>query len=91
MNTKKLITTIVFVGFLAGCGSTDYLKKMSPFKKEEPTLESTRGEPLSNVKNHEEIFVCAGDIDTTCKKLGEVSLGDFGFSGHDILAAKIRE
>ena len=35
--------------------------------------------------------MCAGDIDVTYKKLGEVSLGEFGFSGHDILAYKIGE
>ena len=38
-----------------------------------------------------EIFVCAGDVDVTYKILGEVSLGEFGFSGHDILAFKIKE
>ncbi|MEP9409873.1 MAG: tetratricopeptide repeat protein [Candidatus Brocadia sp.] len=87
MNIKTGIS-IALVVFVTGCGSTDYLKKISPFKKEEPTLEPKKGtQPSGN----EEIFVCAGDIDVIYKKLGEVSLGEFGFSGHDILAIKIRE
>lgn len=64
---------------------------MSPFKKDETTLEAKKGTQSSGTQKNEEIFVCAGDIDVTYKKLGEVSLGEFGFSGHDILASKIRE
>lgn len=90
MNIKTLIIIAPIV-FIAGCGSTDYLKKMSPFKKDETTLEAKKGTQSSGTQKNEEIFVCAGDIDVTYKKLGEVSLGEFGFSGHDILASKIRE
>lgn len=90
MNTKTLIS-IVLVIFVTGCGSTQYLKKMSPFKKEDATLEPTKGTQASQAQKSDGIFVCAGDIDVTYKKLGEVSLGEFGFSGHDILAYKIGE
>ena len=90
MNTKTLIS-IALVIFVTGCGSTQYLKKMSPFKKEEATLEPKKGAQSSQAQKSGEIFVCAGDIDVTYKKLGEVSLGEFGFSGHDILAFKIKE
>lgn len=87
MNIKTCIL-IALVVSVTGCGSTDYLKKISPFKKEESTLEPEKG---TRPSGNEEIFVCAGDIDVIYKKLGEVSLGEFGFSGHDILAFKIRE
>lgn len=90
MNTKKLLS-IALVIFVTGCGSSQYLKKMSPFKKEDATLEPTNGTQSSLAQKSAEIFVCAGDIDVTYKKLGEVSLGEFGFSGHDILAFKIKE
>ena len=90
MNTKKLLS-LALVIFVTGCGSTQYLKKMSPFKKEEATLEPKKGAQSSLAQKSGEIFVCAGDIDVTYKKLGEVSLGEFGFSGHDILAFKIKE
>lgn len=90
MNTKKLLS-LALVIFLTGCGSTQYLKKMSPFKKEKATLEPKKGVQPSGVQKSNEIFVCAGDIDVTYKNLGEVSLGEFGFSGHDILAYKIKE
>ena len=90
MNTKTLIS-IALVIFVTGCGSNQYLKKMSPFKKEGATLEPKKGAQSSQAQKSGEIFVCAGDIDVTYKKLGEVSLGEFGFSGHDILAFKIKE
>ena len=90
MNIKTLIFIVPII-LVTGCGSTDYLKKMSPFKKEESTLEPKKGTQPSDIQKTEEIFVCAGDIDVTYKKLGEVSLGEFGFSGHDILAFKIKE
>ena len=90
MNTKTLIS-IALVIFVTGCGSSQYLKKMSPFKKEKATLEPKKGAQPSGVQKSNEIFVCAGDIDITYKNLGEVSLGEFGFSGHDILAYKIKE
>ena len=90
MNTKKLLS-IVLVIFVTGCGSSPYLKKMSPFKKEDATLEPKKGAQSSQAQKSDGIFVCAGDIDVTYKKLGEVSLGEFGFSGHDILAYKIKE
>src|SRR3990170_1657655 len=90
MNTKRLLS-LALVIFVTGCGSTQYLKKMSPFKREETTLEPKKGAQSSPAKKNAEIFVCAGDIDVTYKKLGEVSLGEFGFSGHDILAFKIKE
>lgn len=90
MNAKTLIS-IALVIFVTGCGSTPYLKKISPFKKDESTLEPKKGTQTSQVQKSDEIFVCAGDIDVTYKKLGEVSLGEFGFSGHDILAYKIKE
>jgi len=90
MNTKKLLS-LALVIFVTGCGSSQYLKKMSPFKKEKATLEPKKGAQPSRVQKSNEIFVCAGDIDITYKNLGEVSLGEFGFSGHDILAYKIKE
>lgn len=90
MNIKTY-SVIALIVFVTGCGSTDYLKKLSPFKKEESTLEPKKGTQASDTQSSEEIFVCAGDIDVIYKKLGEVSLGEFGFSGHDILASKIRE
>lgn len=90
MNTKKLLS-LALVIFVTGCGSSQYLKKMSPFKKEKATLEPKKGVQPSGVQKSNEIFVCAGDIDVTYKNLGEVSLGEFGFSGHDILAYKIKE
>ncbi len=90
MNIKTLFS-LAFVIFVTGCGSTQYLKKISPFKKEDATLEPTKGTQSSPSQKSDGIFVCAGDIDVTYKKLGEVSLGEFGFSGHDILAYKIRE
>ena len=90
MNTKTLIS-IALVIFVTGCGSTRYLEKISPFKKEEATLEPKKGAQSSPAQKSNAVFVCAGDIDITYKKLGEVSLGEFGFSGHDILAYKIGE
>ena len=42
MNTKKLLS-LALVIFVTGCGSTQYLKKMSPFKKEKATLEPKKG------------------------------------------------
>jgi tetratricopeptide (TPR) repeat protein len=86
MNIQKL-ALIAFAVFIAGCGS---LEKLSPFKSEEKSLEPTRETPQGSRKS-EGIFVCAGDINVTYKKLGEVSLGEYGFSGHDVLARKIRE
>ncbi len=90
MNTKTAIL-IILVTVITGCSSSEYLKKMSPFKKEESSLEPKKGIQPSSGENHEDIFVCAGDIDVTYKTLGTVSLGEFGFSGHDILAYKIKE
>ncbi len=90
MNIKTLIF-IVPIMLVTGCGSTDYLKKISPFQKEESTLEPKKGRQSPDIQKTDEIFVCAGDIDVTYKKLGEVGLGEFGFSGHDILAFKIKE
>ncbi len=89
MNIKTAF--VIALVLVTGCGSTDYLKKISPFKREESTLEPKKGTQSSDMQRDEEIFVCTGDIDVTYKKLGEVSLGEFGFSGHDILASKIRE
>ncbi len=89
MNTKKLPVFALAI-FVTGCSSSQYLKKISPFKNEEASLEPTKTTKSANAQK-EEIFVCAGDIDVTYKKLGEVSLGEYGFSGHDILAAKIEE
>ena len=90
MNTKTLIS-IALVIFVTGCGSNQYLKKCPPLKKEGATIEPKKGTQSSQAQKSGEIFVCAGDIDVTYKKLGEVSLGEFGFSGHDILAFKIKE
>ena len=87
MDTKKLIS-LALVIFMTGCSS---LKKTSLLKKEESSLEPKKGTLSSDAQNKEELFLCAGDIDVTYKKMGEVSLGEYGFSGHDILATKIRE
>lgn len=90
MNTRTIVF-IVLTTFTTGCGSSGFVKKISPFKNEESPLEPKKGMMPANREKSEEIFVCAGDIDTTYKKLGEVSLGEFGFSGHDVLALKIKE
>ena len=89
MNTKKLLVFALAI-FVTGCSSSPYLKKISPFKNEEASLEPTKTTKSADAQK-EKIFVCAGDIDVTYKKLGEVSLGEYGFSGHDILATKIEE
>src|SRR5574341_904527 len=83
MNTKTLIFSVL-IGFVTGCGSYHF------FKKDE-TIEPKKGIHPSYSQKNEEMFVCAGDIDVAYKKLGEVSLGEVGFSGFDILAKKIRE
>ncbi len=88
---RKTFIAVTIVVVLSGCGAGERVKNWSPFKKEEATLEPKKGSPSSTTQRSEEIFVCAGDIDVTYKKLGEVSLGEYGFSGHDILASKIRE
>jgi tetratricopeptide (TPR) repeat protein len=90
MNTKAIIS-IIFIIFMAGCSSDNVFKKINPFKKEEASLEPQQGGQPASIEKSENIFVCAGDIDVAYKKLGEVSLGEFGFSGNDILAKKIRE
>lgn len=91
MNKIKLIFFGLVI-FIAGCSSTsDFFKEISPFKKEDASLEPKAGMQSSGAQKNEDIFVCAGNIDVTHKELGEVSLGEFGFSGHDILASKIRE
>ncbi len=90
MNTKTGVL-IALILFITGCSSDGYLKKVSPFKKEEATLEPKKGVQPSGTQKNEDMFACAGDIDVAYKKLGEVSLGEFGFSGHDILALKIKE
>jgi tetratricopeptide (TPR) repeat protein len=91
MNSKTILP-IALVICVTGCGSSvPFFKKVSPFKSEEPALEPKKGLKPSSIQETEDIFVCAGDIDTTYKKLGMVSLGEFGFSGYDILAYKIRE
>ncbi|TVM00511.1 MAG: hypothetical protein CV087_14205 [Candidatus Brocadia sp. WS118] len=90
MNTKKLLSFALAI-LMTGCGSSQYFKKISPFQKEEASLEPKKARQSAGVQNKEAIFVCAGDIDVTYKKLGEVSLGEYGFSGHDILASKIEE
>ncbi len=84
MNKKKLLSLALAI-FVTGCGS------ISPFKREEASLEPKKGSQASDALKNEGLFVCAGDIDVTYKKLGEVSLGEYGFSGHDVLAMKIRE
>lgn len=86
MNRKTTIS-IILVVFLTGCRS---LEKISPFKSEAESLEP-KHKVQSDAQKSEGIFVCAGDINATYKKLGEVSLGEFGFSGHDILARKMKE
>lgn len=90
MNIKTLIV-IIPIMLVTGCGSSGFFTKISPFKKEESALEPKKGGQASDIQNTDEIFVCAGDIDVTYKKLGEVSLGEFGFSGNDVLAFKIKE
>lgn len=88
MRTNIFILLVIFV---AGCGSSQYLKKISPFKREEASLEPQKGVQSPPGEKSEEIFVCSGDIDVAYKTLGMVSLGEFGYSGHDILAYKIKE
>ncbi|HJW87583.1 MAG TPA: tetratricopeptide repeat protein [Candidatus Brocadiaceae bacterium] len=94
MNTKTIVSILVasLVPAVAGCSSDRWsLKELSPFKKEEAQLESRSGKRSSDTVQAESIFVCAGDIDVAYKKMGEVNIAEFGFSGADVLAAKIRE
>ena len=94
MNAKIMVFILIaaLVPTMAGCSSDHWsIKDLSPFKKEEATLESKGGKKSSDTIKADSIFVCAGDIDVAYKKMGEVSLAEYGFSGPDILAAKIRE
>ena len=94
MNAKSIVSILIAtsVSAVAGCGSDRWsLKELSPFKKEEAQLELRSGKKSSDTVKAESIFVCAGDVDVAYKKMGEVSLAEFGFSGADVLAAKIRE
>lgn len=90
MNIKIRICLLLAI-FVSGCSSQGFFKKISPFKNKESALEPKKGTQSSGIQKAEEIFVCAGDIDVTYKKLGEVSLGEFGFTGNDILAYKMKE
>lgn len=93
MNTKTIVSILIAasVSAVAGCGSDRWsLKELSPFKKEEAQLEPRSGKRSSDTVKAESIFVCAGDIDVAYKKMGEVSIAEYGFSGADVLAAKIR-
>ncbi|MBI5308764.1 MAG: tetratricopeptide repeat protein, partial [Planctomycetes bacterium] len=94
MNTKSIVSILIAtsVSAVAGCSSDRWsIKDLSPFKKEEASLETKSGKKSSDTIKAESIFVCAGDVDVAYKKMGEVSLAEFGFSGPDVLAAKIRE
>ena len=94
MNAKSIVSILIAtsVSAVAGCGSDRWsLKELSPFKKEEAQLEPGTGKKPSGAVKAESIFVCAGDVDVAYKKMGEVSLAEFGFSGADVLASKIRE
>ncbi len=94
MNSKSIVSILIAssVPAMAGCSSDRWsIKDLSPFKKEEASLEPKSGKRPSDVIKAENIFVCAGDVDVAYKKMGEVSLAEFGFSGPDVLAAKIRE
>ncbi len=94
MNTKTIVSILIaaLVPAVAGCSSDRWsIKDLSPFKKEEASLEPKSGKKSSDTIKAESIFVCAGDVDVAYKKMGEVSLAEFGFSGPDVLAAKIRE
>lgn len=94
MNIKNIISILIaaLVPTVAGCSSDHWsIKDLSPFKKEEAALEPKAGKKSSSTIKAKNIFVCAGDVDVTYKKLGEVSIDEYGFSGPDILAAKIRE
>lgn len=88
---RKTTITFILIFFMAGCSSGSVFKKINPFKKDEVSLEPQQGGQPAGIEKSENIFVCAGDIDVAYKKLGEVSLGEYGFSGNDILAKKIRE
>jgi tetratricopeptide (TPR) repeat protein len=94
MNAKSIVSILIAasVPAVAGCSSDRWsIKDLSPFKKEEASLETKSGKKSSDAIKAESIFVCAGDVDVAYKKMGEVSLAEFGFSGADVLAAKIRE
>lgn len=94
MNIKNIISILIaaLVPAVAGCSSDHWsIKDLSPFKNEEAALEPKAGKKSSATVKAKSIFVCAGDVDVTYKKLGEVSIDEYGFSGPDILAAKIRE
>ncbi|MCF6157463.1 MAG: tetratricopeptide repeat protein [wastewater metagenome] len=91
MNSKTIIS-LALVTFITGCNSTArLLRGISPFKSEEAVLESHNNAESSTIQKTDDVFVCAGDIDIAYKKLGMVSLGEFGFSGQDILIFKIKE
>jgi len=94
MNPKIIVSILAaaVVAVVTGCSSDHWsVKDLSPFKKDEAALVPKEGKKPSGTAKVENIFVCAGDIDVTYKKLGEVSIAEYGFSGPDILAAKIRE
>jgi len=91
MNSKTLAILVVLILF-AGCSnSKEYLQKLSPFKSEGEDLEPEKGAKVTEADKYENIFVCSGDINVAYKKMGQVSLGEYGFSGHDVLAKKIKE
>ncbi|MCF6148111.1 MAG: PDZ domain-containing protein [Candidatus Kuenenia sp.] len=91
MNSR-ILTLLVFLILSGGCSSTkDYLEDLSPFKSEEKTLEPKKGAEVTETDKYEQIFVCSGDINVVYKNIGQVSLGEYGFSGHDVLAKKIKE
>lgn len=91
MNSK-IVTLLVFLILFAGCSSTkEYLEELSPFKSEGKMLEPEKGAEVTEADKYEQIFVCSGDINVAYKNIGQVSLGEYGFSGHDVLAKKIKE
>lgn len=92
MNRKIALILVLLIVF-TGCSSStkEYLNNLSPFKSEGETLEPKKGAKVAEADKYEQIFVCSGDINVAYQNMGQVSLGEYGFSGHDVLAKKIKE
>ncbi|MGQ3684673.1 MAG: tetratricopeptide repeat protein [Candidatus Loosdrechtia sp.] len=89
---SKILLSITLVICVTGCSSwSPFSKKRSSAKAEDSALKSRKGVKHSPIHETDTIFVSGGDIDTSYQVLDTVSLSEFGFSGHDVLAYKIRE
>lgn len=81
MNQKIALLLVLLIVF-TGCSSSskEYLNNLSPFKSEGKTLEPKKGAKVTEADKYEQIFVCSGDINVAYQNMGQVSLGEYGFS-----------